>query len=118
MKIAVTSRGKTPGSEVDQRFGRCDIFLVFSKDLKPIHMIHNIGAESTEGAGIRAASTLSEAGVNILITGNVGPNAFRSLEAAGIEVYTGATGTVEKALQDYSDGILELTKSPTSMGHH
>jgi predicted Fe-Mo cluster-binding NifX family protein len=118
MKIAVTSRGETPDSEVDQRFGRCDIFLVFSKDLKPIHMLHNKGSESTEGAGIKAASTLNEAGVNILITGNVGPNAFRSLEAAGIVVYTGANGTVEKALQDYSNGDLERTRGPTSMGHH
>jgi predicted Fe-Mo cluster-binding NifX family protein len=103
---------------VDQRFGRCDIFLVFSKDLKPIHMFHNMGSGSMEGAGIKAATTLSDAGVNVLITGNVGPNAFRSLEAAGIEVYTGASGTVEEALKEYASGALERTKGPTAMGHH
>ncbi|MGA1872378.1 MAG: NifB/NifX family molybdenum-iron cluster-binding protein [Thermoplasmatota archaeon] len=118
MKIAVTSKGEGPGSEVDQRFGRCDFFLVFDRERRPIHLVRNEGSESTEGAGIRAASALNDMGVSVLITGNIGPNAYRSLAAAGIEVYVGASGTVEQALTEYSKGALEKAEGPTSMGHH
>jgi predicted Fe-Mo cluster-binding NifX family protein len=118
MKIAVTSKGEKSDSLVDERFGRCDIFQIFNMDLETVQAIYNTGAQSMEGAGIKAASILSDAGVKILITGNIGPNAFRSLDAAGIEVYTGASGTVEEALSDYSKGELERTKSPTAAGHH
>ena len=118
MKLAVTSTGKDLASQVDERFGRCEFFLVFDQERRPIHLVRNEGASSNEGAGIRAASTLNEMGINVLITGSVGPNAFRSLVAAGIDVYIGAEGTIENALSEYSNGRLEKANGPTNSGHH
>jgi predicted Fe-Mo cluster-binding NifX family protein len=38
------------------------------------------------GAGIQAAETVANKGCEIAITGSVGPNAFRTLSAAGVKV--------------------------------
>lgn len=116
MKIAVTSTGEDPSCDVGPRFGRCRRFLVFTQDLKPIHMIRNDGRSRKEGAGIGAARTLSRIGVKVLITGNIGPKALESLESEGIEVFIGASGTVEHALSDYSGGKLERVDVPTIRG--
>jgi predicted Fe-Mo cluster-binding NifX family protein len=44
------------------------------------------------GAGIQAAQTVANRGVEAVITGQIGPNAVRVLNSAGIAVYVGASG--------------------------
>ena len=52
---------------------------------------------------------LVDAGVKVLITGNIGPNAIDVLKAAGIKAYHCGPGTVPRALQKYRDGSLQET---------
>jgi predicted Fe-Mo cluster-binding NifX family protein len=52
-----------------------------------------------------------------VLTGNCGPNAFRTLEAAGIEVVIGATGTVREAVEAYKRGDLKATGGPNVESH-
>lgn len=117
MRIAITAKGKDLDSDVDERFGRCETFIIVDKDLNMIKTIDNAATGSMEGAGIKAATKLTESDVDVLLTGNVGPNAFRSLEAAGISVYTGASGKVKETLKRYTDGDLKKTDRPTSVVH-
>jgi len=82
MKIAVTSKGTSLGSEVDPRFGRAAFILVVdseSFDFEVIDNSENINA--FKGAGIQAASMISDKGAEILLTGYCGPNAFKALRA-------------------------------------
>jgi predicted Fe-Mo cluster-binding NifX family protein len=53
----------------------------------------------TQGAGIQAAQQVAQLGAEALITGNVGPSAFRALTAAGISVYLAADCTAAEALE-------------------
>jgi predicted Fe-Mo cluster-binding NifX family protein len=47
----------------------------------------------------------------VVITGNVGPNAYRVLEAAGVKVFTGACGKADEVLAEYKSGKLTAAGS-------
>lgn len=118
MKIAVTSTGKTAESEVDQRFGRAKYFMVFDSETGEYTAIDNeINVNAMQGAGVQAGEIMSREGVQVLLTGHCGPNAFRTLQAAGITVMTGAAGTVEEAVKRYTAGEMTEAGGADVEGH-
>jgi predicted Fe-Mo cluster-binding NifX family protein len=117
MKVAVTSQGKTMDSMIDPRFGRCQYFLIIDLDTDELEVIENSAAAASGDAGVRAAQILNDAKVDALITGNVGPNAIQGLKAGDIKVYTGATGTVESAVNALKKGDLDITAKATVQSH-
>lgn len=95
MKIAVTSRGPDLNSQVDPRFGRASSFVVWDTDTDEFSVHDNKqNVNAAQGAGIQAGRTVVDLGVEAVITGNVGPKVFATLQAANVKVYPGATGTV------------------------
>ncbi len=117
MKVAVSAVGDSLDSSVDPRFGRCAYFVIVDTENLSFEAIPNTSLYAASGAGIQAAQTLASRGVEAVITGNVGPNAYRALAAAGIKVITGATGTVKEAVEKYKKGELREADSPTVGGH-
>jgi len=117
MKIAVTAKSNNLESEIDPRFGRCSFFIIVDPDVMDFESISNESAMSSGGAGIQAAQTVAKAGVEVVITGNMGPNAFQTLSAAGIMVFTGANGTVKEAIDKYKRGELKKTESASVDSH-
>lgn len=115
MNICITASGQDLDASVDQSFGRARYFLFVDSDTHHIKAVEN--SPGAHGAGVQAAQLLAEQGVRVLITGNVGPNAYQGLKAAGIEIYTGAKGTSRKALADFDAGLLSKTDVPTRPGH-
>ena len=75
------------------------------------------GSDPSGGAGIQAAQMVAKTGAEIVITGNMGPNAFETLSAAGIQVFTGASGSVNEAIEKYKKGELKKTET-ASVGSH
>jgi predicted Fe-Mo cluster-binding NifX family protein len=118
MKICVTATAGSLDSQIDPRFGRCAYFIIVDSETMQFEAIQNIAAGASGGAGINAAQTIADKGVKLLITGNVGPNAFGALSAASIEVATGAFGTVREAIEKFKKGELNKTGAPTVGGHH
>ena len=57
---------------------------------------------------------MAEKEVKAVLTGNVGPNAFQTLQAASVDVITGASGTVKEAIEKYKSGGLKPTQGPTA----
>lgn len=117
MKICVTSMGDTLDSNVDPRFGRCKYFLIVDTDTMSFKSISNESAMASGGAGIQAAQTVAKAGVEVVITGNMGPNAFQTLSAAGIMVFTGINGKIKEAVEKYKKGEMKEITAP-SVGSH
>lgn len=117
MKIVITSTGGSLESAVDPRFGRCSMFIVVDTDSMNNNAIPNSGLSAQHGAGIGAAQSVTRLGAKAVLTGHVGPNAHMALSAAGIEVYTGASGTVEDAIRMFKEGKLMKATNPTVGGH-
>ncbi len=117
MKIAVTAKTDNLESEIDPRFGRCSFFLIVDIDSMDFESISNEYAITSGGAGIQAAQIVAKSGVEAVVTGNMGPNAFQTLSAAGIKVFTGANGKINEAIEKYKKGVLKETESPTVNSH-
>ncbi|MGD8565783.1 MAG: NifB/NifX family molybdenum-iron cluster-binding protein [Candidatus Bathyarchaeota archaeon] len=118
MKICVTASKDSLDAQVDPRFGRAAYFLIVDSDTMTFDSVPNTAAGAMSGAGIQAAQTMTNKGVEVLITGNVGPNAFQALASTGIKIVVGADGTVREAIDKYKKGELKEAQSPTVRGHH
>ncbi|MBA7626934.1 hypothetical protein ES703_34394 [subsurface metagenome] len=117
MKIAVTSTGKTLDSQVDQRFGRTAYFIAVDTETMDFSVIENESAAAAGGAGISSGKVVIDAGAESVLTGNCGPNAERTLTAAGIKLYTGVTGTVAEAIELFKGGKLTEAAGPSVQEH-
>jgi predicted Fe-Mo cluster-binding NifX family protein len=117
MKICVTATADSLDAQIDPRFGRCSYLIIVDSETMQFEAIPNMAAGATGGAGIQAAQTIAKKGVKMLITGNVGPNALGALSAAGIEIVTGAFGTVREAVEKFKRGEFAKTGSPTVDSH-
>ncbi len=117
MKIAVTSVDGSVDGPVDERFGRARRFIVYDIEARSYTIIDNTAStDSVKGAGIQSAQHIINAGAKILITGHLGPNAFRVLDAAGIEVYTVSGMTVKEAIEAYLAKNLKKLSGPDVSG--
>ena len=120
MKVAITASGEDLDSAVDRVFGRAKLFLITDSEGENVEVLENSqNVNAAQGAGIQAARQVANKCVDILLTGNVGPNAFRALEAASIRVFQFENGilTVRDALSAWKDGRLQEAKAPTAKGH-
>ncbi len=117
MKIAVTSTGNTLDSQVDPRFGRAAYFLVVDTETMEFECISNDAVSAAGGAGISAAKTVADSGAKAVLTGNCGPNAARTLAAAGIKLYANVSGTVKDAVESFKNGKLAENDGPTVESH-
>jgi len=117
MKICVTATAGSLDAQTDPRFGRCSYFMIVDSETMRFETVPNMAMGVTGGAGIQAAQTIANKGAKLLITGNVGPKAFQALSVAGIEVITGAFGTVREAVEKFKRGDFKKTGAPTVGGH-
>jgi len=115
---AGSAKGRELGSRLDPRFGRCAYFIFIEPEAGKVEALENPNAEAEEGAGIRSAQLMIDRKVKAVLTGNLGPNAFQALKAAGIAAYTGLDGSVEEVLQQYLAGQLVPGEAAGVAGHH
>lgn len=118
MKIAVTTTGTDPSADVDPRFGRVKHLLIYDTETGAHGVLDNsemLGA--AQGAGIQTAKRVAELGVEVVLTGHCGPNAFRTLEAAGVKVVTGVEGRIAEAVERFQKGELTPASGADVEGH-
>lgn len=119
VKVAITSYGKDLSGKVDRSFGRAKWFVVVDTGKESIEVHSNKqNVNAVQGAGIQAAQNISNLGVDVVLTGNVGPNAFRTLSAASIKIFIvdKGIGTVKDALSEWKAGHLQEVNESTIEG--
>ena len=117
MKIAISATGPTLDAEVDPRFGRCQYFIIVDPETMQFEAIENSSAMAAGGAGISAGQMIAGKGVEVVLTGNCGPNAYQVLSAAGIQVITGVSGKAKDAVQSYKSGQFQASSQPNVADH-
>lgn len=118
MKVAITTNGKDRTGQVDPRFGRAQGFAILDTETGTLMFYDNQqNLQATQGAGIQTAQNLAALEVDAVITGNVGPKAYRTLRAAGIEIYLCRDHRIEDALADFHAGTLQPVTGANVEGH-
>lgn len=118
--VAISAEGPSTDDAVDPRYGRAGGFVLAAfphgdLSLAPsITYLDNGDAQiRATGAGIATTEHLADAGVNVVISGYVGPKAFEALQAAGITVIQDMDGmTVGQALKKYRAGECQTASAP------
>lgn len=110
------NRGKD--SILDPRFGRCSGFLVIDTEAGQSSYVTNTqDFEAAHGAGIQAARLLLDAGVGQVVSGLCGPNAYKVLSSAGVELFYKKGGTVAEGLEELKAGTLKRAEDANVEGH-
>jgi len=117
MKIAISAGGTSLESMVDPRFGRCQTFIYVDPETLEFEAVDNSSATASGGAGIATAQAIAARGVETVLTGNCGPNAYQVLSTAGIKVITGVSGKVLDAVKDYAAGKFQSVSQPSVAEH-
>jgi predicted Fe-Mo cluster-binding NifX family protein len=117
LKIAISATGPSLDAEVDPRFGRCQYFLVVDPDTMEFEAIDNTNKMASGGAGIASAQAVAGKGVQLVLTGNCGPNASQTLSGAGIQVITGVSGKIKDVVEGYKSGRYKTTSGPNVSAH-
>lgn len=117
MKVAVSARGSTPDSDIDERMGRAYWLMIYETKNNTWQAINNeSGRNALNGAGQQTANLLINHEVKAVLTGEIGPRAFRLLNSAGIEIWLGAAGTVMDTLVSWHDGHLRKAVAANNIG--
>ena len=118
MKILITATDNSLEAKVDPRFGRAKCFAVYETDNDSVEFVDNTqNLDAPSGAGVQAGANAVKTGAKVVITGNCGPKAFRTLSAAGIKVIIGATGSIQDAAEKFKKGEYEYSSGANVEGH-
>ena len=113
MKIIITAASDKIDQAFSPRFGRADYFILIDSETQQWEAVPNPARDARGGAGPQA-----DKGVEAIISGRYGPNAFSALEAAGIAAYIASNGTVSEVLQQFLDDKLKQAGGATGPGMH
>jgi len=107
VRVAISTLGPTLDDRLDERFGRASYLLIVDPEGRQVQVVDNrTNQQAMQGAGLGAAEKVLEHGVGVVLTGHLGPKAFRALHEAGIEGFDGTGMTAREALEAWSAGRL------------
>lgn len=108
MKIAVPVNEKNLESFVCESFGRTPYFYIYDQDTKKYDFIENKAAMSQGGAGIKAAQTIVDCNVDVLLTPRCGKNAAELMQGSNIKLFKTIHSSLVSNIDDFSLSKLPL----------
>lgn len=96
---------------------RSSFFIIFEGDPNNHLVMENLLKKAGSESGIKVADELAKQKVDIVITGTIGPKAFKRLEDAGVKVHAGCEGKVADVLDKCLKGKLPICKKATYGGY-
>jgi predicted Fe-Mo cluster-binding NifX family protein len=121
MKIAISISGNSIASPFDARFGRAAAFCIVDTETDDWEVFDNPALSASGGAGVQASQFVAKHGVQAVISGAFGPNAFNALVAAEIDMYLvpgNEAHTAAEILEMVKTGQLTKAEAATHAGHH
>ncbi len=115
--MAFSSCGPTPDCTIDERLGRAYWLLIydFGEDCW-LAVDNSDNRKALQGAGEMTAGILIGLEVTHVLTGEVGPKAFRMFAERGIRVYLGVSGSAVGALLAWQRGDYRPATGPNQVG--
>jgi predicted Fe-Mo cluster-binding NifX family protein len=118
MRIAISSSDGKFDTPFSPRFGRCEYFIFVDSETREWKAKDNPAVSARGGAGPQAVQFLANNGVEAAISGKFGPNAYSSLEAAGIQAYEADGGTPSELVDRFLAGSLKQVNAATGPKRH
>ena len=112
MKIAISATGRDIESYIDTTFARAPFFLIIDTKTKAEKVVLNKVRDRSSGVGVAVDNIVENEGIDAVITTNIGPLAFKTLEQGGIRIYQ-AEGKIKDAIQKFTEGKLSEITKPT-----
>lgn len=106
MKIAIPVDCNSPKAKVNDSFGRAPYYQVHDTETGEDTFVANPAAASAGGAGVRAAQTVVDQKVDVLLAPRCGQNAAEVILAAGIRLYKTEGDSIETNLEAFLAGKL------------
>jgi len=107
MILAFCVKEPNGDSELDDRFGRAEYFLVVNSNTGANVAFTNASKEASGSAGIKSVQMLKDQRVQALIAPKLGPKALDAAKALGLEVFEqGDSADVDQALTAWDEGRL------------
>ncbi|MCU0371788.1 MAG: NifB/NifX family molybdenum-iron cluster-binding protein [Ignavibacteria bacterium] len=101
MKVAIPVHS----GEVDDHFGHCEYFAVYTiNNSREIIYEEFISSPGSCGCKSDIVEKLFNAGVKIMLAGNIGGGAVSKLNNNGISVVRGCSGNIKVVLQEWLNG--------------
>lgn len=118
MKIAVPAKTGGFGAIIDDRFGRCEKFVIYDTRTKEVFNVDNTAKDESGGAGGKAVRILFQNEVEAVIAPELGPKASDAMKAFEIKAYKKDESlTVDEVIKKFEDGKLEMIEFATVEEH-
>jgi len=98
------------GDEVSMHFGRCEKYILY--DLEDKKIVSKTEIKNPGHQPFFLPKFLAEKGVNILITGGIGPRAINTFKEFNIKIISNVEGKVENVIKNYLEGKIKEEVEP------
>ncbi len=102
-------------SEVNEHFGMTEYFLVLEADGDKIISTGTLQDDPSAEGHKPPAEFLADNGVQIVLTGGIGPHMIQILLDRGVRIFKGAVSTAQDAWEDYKAGMLTEVRTAGDM---